>query len=66
MCVSLPLRVCVRPGVAGLVCADFGVERSVDTSSLQAADVEKSFLALISHANNLPRSDESKDSKKIA
>jgi len=45
---------------------DFGVERSVDTSSLQqAADVEKGFLSLISYANNLPRSDESKDSKKI-
>ncbi len=45
---------------------DFGVERSVDTSSLKAEDVEKRFLALLSHATNLPRSEESKESKKIA
>lgn len=46
--------------------SDFGVEKSVSTASLSsAADVEKSFVDLINHAKNLPRSDESKAAGKI-
>ncbi len=67
---SLSSRCCCPVGCLSLSLslplADFGVERSVDTSSLKPEDVEKRFLALLSHATNLPRSDESKESKKIA
>jgi len=44
---------------------DFGVEKSISTSSLSAADVEQQFLSLMAHAKNLPRSDESKQDNKI-
>jgi hypothetical protein len=52
--------------IASCSFADFGVERSVDTSSLKgAADVEQRFLALLAQAQSLPRSDESKETGKI-